>query len=101
MPKYIIFWCIALFTISACTQSVARDVSTATPLPTMTPVLDTPVLPSPTAVASMPPQATARATATATASANLDTQTGVTAEGYYAFGSDQAPVTFVDYSDYF
>lgn len=99
MPKYIIFWCITFCMLCACTPSVARDVPSATRLPTMTPVADTPLLPSPSTIATMPPSATARVTATAII--DLDTQTSVTAEGYYAFGSDQAPVTFVDYSDFF
>ena len=95
MPKYIVFWLIALITLAACTQSTARTGADATRLPSMTPI----VAPTLAATATLAPATPVLTSATATV--NLDTQAGTTAEGYHTVGSAQAPVTMVDYSDFF
>ena len=84
-----------IITLVACTQTAQSDVVAPTRLPSATAVDTTP---SATALAGKPAQPTPQSP---TAIANLDTMAGMSPEGYAMLGAADAPVTFVDYSDFF
>ena len=84
-----------IITLVACTQTSQSDVIAPTRLPSATAMSDTPTA---TALVVESAQPTPQSP---TAVANLDTLAGVSPEGYATLGDANAPVTFVDYSDFF
>jgi hypothetical protein len=84
-----------IITLVACTQTAQRDVIAPTRLPSATAI---PTDPTATALAVKLAQPTPQSP---TAVTNLDTLAGMSPEGYAMLGAANAPVTFVDYSDFF
>jgi hypothetical protein len=100
MHKYVIWICCLWLLNSACAQA-----STATPtaLPSATPIQPTnaPVIETTEPIATLTPSAIPDASPTVTANDAVDALASQTIEGYYQLGSTSAPITMVDYSDFF
>lgn len=95
MHKYVMASLFVIITLVACTatQPQARTVPTRLPSLTVVPG-ETSTTTSDTSTVVSTPHTTATAR-------NLDAYAGVSAEGYATLGDAQAPITFVDYSDFF
>lgn len=85
---------------SACAQS---SVATPTTLPSATPLQASAVavIETTAPIATLTPSAAPDITPVSTADDAVDTLASQTAEGYYQIGSPNAPITMVDYSDFF
>lgn len=84
-----------IITLVACTQAPQSAVVAPTRLPSATAMS---AAPTATALVAESAQPTPQSP---TAVANLDTRAGTSPEGYATLGDANAPVTFVDYSDFF
>jgi hypothetical protein len=100
LHKYIAWLTCVVLLNSACTQP--SDGST-TVLPSATPVQPSvvAVIETTAPIATLTPSAEPVATPTALADTTVDALASQTTEGYYQLGSPTAPITMVDYSDFF
>jgi protein-disulfide isomerase len=99
MHKYII-WLSCLWLLnSACAQA---SVATPTTLPSATPLQPTTVavIETTAPIATLTPSVIPDVSPTSVVD-TVDTLASQTTEGYYQIGSPTAPVTMVDYSDFF
>ena len=100
MQKYAIWLSCLWLLSSACAQS---SVATPTTLPSATPLQATvvAVIETTAPIATRTPNTVVDATSVSTADESVDALASKTDEGYYQIGSPSAPITMVDYSDFF
>lgn len=96
-----IIWLSCLWLISsACAQST---IATPTTLPSATPIQATTVavIETTAPIATRTPRATPDVTPSMVADDSVDGLASQTNEGYYQIGDPRAPITMIDYSDFF
>ena len=100
VQKYAIWLSFLWILSSACAQS---SVATPTTLPSATPLQATvaTVIETTTPIATRTPSVDANPTPVSEVADTVDALASQTAEGYYQIGSANAPITMVDYSDFF
>ena len=99
MHKYIVWINCVWLLSSACAQNTS---ATPTQLPTATlNVVETAAIKTTTPIATLTPSAVRVPTATVQVTDTVDTLASQTDEGYYQIGNTDAPITMVDYSDFF
>lgn len=98
--KYAIWLSCLWLLSSACAQS---SVATPTTLPSATPLQATTVavIETTAPIATRTPSADTDPTPVSPADETVDALASQTTEGYYQIGSPNAPITMVDYSDFF
>lgn len=100
LHKYIVWIGCVLFINSACAQTPppsTQVLPSATPIqPTVVAVIETTA-----PIATLTPSVTPVMSPTVQTSDTVDTLASQTEEGYYQIGSTTAPITMVDYSDFF
>jgi len=100
MHKYIIWLSCLWLLSSACAQA---SVATPPTLPSATPQQPTTVavIETTAPIATLTPSVIPDMSPTSLVVDTVDTLASQTTEGYYQIGSPTAPVTMVDYSDFF
>lgn len=99
MRKYIVWISCVWLLSSAC---ATNTIATPTQLPTATPNVGvTAAIETTTPIATLTPSAVTVPTATMQVIDTVDALASQTDEGYYQIGNANAPITLVDYSDFF
>lgn len=99
MYKYFIWICSLWLLSSACAPA---SVATPTPLPTATiSVVASPQIETTVPIATLTPSPLPVITETTPIADTVDALASQTVEGYYQIGNLNAPITMVDYSDFF